>query len=154
MDHVSQTVRSRIMASVHTRGSGTTEVRMMEVLRNHRLRGFRTQWRVRGTPDFVWPRLKVALFVDGCFWHGCPRCCRVSKSNTPFWRLKVKNNRSRDKRVSAALRRRGWKVLRVWECTVRSVVTVKRIKRALEARGFVLRKETAAYSLYNRSATL
>jgi DNA mismatch endonuclease (patch repair protein) len=136
MDHVSQAVRSRIMASVRTRGSGTTEVFMATVLRRQGLRGFRRQWRVRGTPDFVWPRFKVALFVDGCFWHGCPHCRRASKSNKSFWRLKVKNNRSRDKRVAAALRRQGWKVLRVWECAVRSAATAERIKRALELRGF------------------
>lgn len=136
MDRVTRAVRSRIMAAVRTRGSGTTEVRMAKVLRKHGFSGFRRHWKVRGTPDFVWPSLKVALFVDGCFWHGCPRCQRLSKSNLSFWRLKVRNNKARDRRVAAALRRRGWKVLRVWECAVRSEAAVQKIKRALESRGF------------------
>ena len=76
------------MASVRTSG-GTTEVKMEKLLRLRGIRGYRKQWPVAGKPDFAWPKSRVALFVDGCFWHGCPRCDRPSKSNTSFWKPKI-----------------------------------------------------------------
>src|ERR1019366_7454666 len=122
MDRVTPAVRSKIMSAVKTRNS-TTELRMGAVLRNNSLTGYRKHWRVTGTPDFAWPGRKLALFVDGCFWHGCPHCKRTSASNRTFWMNKIEQNRARDKRVSSALRRNGWSVLRVWECKVLSVNT-------------------------------
>jgi DNA mismatch endonuclease, patch repair protein len=130
MDRVSSTVRSKIMASVRTSG-GTTEVKMEKFLRLHHLGGYRKQWPVVGKPDFAWPKSRVALFVDGCFWHGCPRCNRPSKSNVEYWQTKVVANRRRDIRVSRRLRRDGWKVLRVWECVVEEARTLSRISRAV-----------------------
>lgn len=70
---------------------------------------------VFGRPDFVFPKQKVCVFVDGCFWHGCPKCCRIPKSNEEFWEMKILGNALRDVMVSGALRRQGWKVLRIWE---------------------------------------
>jgi DNA mismatch endonuclease (patch repair protein) len=134
VDRVTRQVRSKIMSLVGSRGNRTTERRMSALLWSSGLRGYRKHWRITGTPDFAWPRSKVALFVDGCFWHGCPHCCRYSKSNKPFWNLKVKNNRARDRRVAAKLRRQGWSVVRVWECAVKKPATLARIKRALESR--------------------
>lgn len=136
MDRVTQQVRSKIMALCGSRDNRTTERRMSSLLWSTGLRGYRKHWRVTGTPDFAWPRLKVALFVDGCFWHGCPHCRRYSKSNKTFWNLKVKNNRARDKRVAAKLRRQGWRVVRVWECSVRKARTLGRIERVLTSRGY------------------
>jgi DNA mismatch endonuclease (patch repair protein) len=68
-----------------------------------------------GRPDFVFRRQHVCVFVDGCFWHGCPRCYRRPSSNRKYWDEKVKRNRARDRRVNQELRRRGWRVLRFWE---------------------------------------
>ena len=144
MDRVSREVRSKIMASVRTVG-GTTERKMEALLRQNGIRGFRKQWPVAGKPDFAWPKSKVALFVDGCFWHGCPRCDRPSKSNTTFWKSKIVSNRRRDARVARKLRNDGWSVLRVWECRIAEERTVARIMRAVsqvsrvtvsDARGF------------------
>jgi DNA mismatch endonuclease (patch repair protein) len=132
------------MASVRTVG-GTTERKMEALLRQNGIRGFRKQWPVAGKPDFAWPKSKVALFVDGCFWHGCPRCDRPSKSNTTFWKSKIVSNRRRDARVARKLRNDGWSVLRVWECRIAEERTVARIMRAVsqvsrvtvsDARGF------------------
>ncbi len=134
MDRVSKATRSRIMASVRSKGNRSTEQLMARVLRKAGLRGYRKHWKVQGKPDFAWPDRKIALFVDGCFWHGCPRCNRPSKSNVGFWRRKISANRKRDLRVSRQLRRQGWNVLRVWECTVSSVRTVNRIRKILTAR--------------------
>jgi DNA mismatch endonuclease (patch repair protein) len=104
---------------------------MAKVLRKAGIRGYRKHLKVVGKPDFAWPDRKIALFVDGCFWHGCPRCNRPSKSNLAFWRKKISDNRRRDLRNSRQLRRQGWKVLRVWECTIISVRTLRRIQRAV-----------------------
>src|SRR5438477_13108172 len=117
MDRVSPLVRSKIMASVRS-FNGSTERKMATLLRINKFPAFKMQWLVVGKPDFAWPKQKVALFIDGCFWHGCPRCKRPSKSNVEFWQTKVIANRRRDSRVSRRLRRDGWKVLRVWECAV------------------------------------
>ncbi len=65
--------------------------------------------------DIVFPRLKVAVFVDGCFWHGCPDHGRHPQSNAEYWVWKLKQNRDRDARVTAVLRSEGWDVLRIWE---------------------------------------
>ena len=93
-----------------------------------------TSTSILGKPDFAWPALKVAVFVDGCFWHGCPRCNRPSKSNVKFWRKKVEDNRRRDARVAQSLRRKGWCVLRIWECRVESDAALARIMRVMEER--------------------
>ena len=131
MDRVSQEVRSKIMASIRTFG-GTTERKMEKLLRKRGIRGFRKQWPVAGKPDFAWPKSRVALFVDGCFWHGCPRCDRPSKSNTMFWKSKIVSNRRRDARVARKLRKEGWSVLRVWECKIAEERTLSRIMRAVQ----------------------
>ena len=69
----------------------------------------------RVRPDFVFPRLRVAVFVDGCFWHGCPKHATQPKTNAAFWRDKIAANRARDRRVNHVLRALGWRVLRIWE---------------------------------------
>jgi DNA mismatch endonuclease (patch repair protein) len=129
VDRVTKKVRSRIMASVGSQGNRTTERRMAAILWNAGLRGYRKHWRVVGKPDFAWPGRKIALFVDGCFWHGCKRCNRPSKSNVAFWRDKVLQNQRRDKRISRRLRNEGWRVMRVWECRVKSTFTLERIRK-------------------------
>jgi DNA mismatch endonuclease (patch repair protein) len=65
--------------------------------------------------DFVFPRPKVAVFVDGCFWHGCPQHATKPRHNAAFWRKKLAGNKARDRRVTRTLRRAGWRVLRLWE---------------------------------------
>lgn len=69
---------------------------------------------VAGKPDFAFSREKVAVFIDGCFWHGC-RCKTIPESNREFWLTKIVNNRQRDKKVSRLLKKGGWTVLRFWE---------------------------------------
>ncbi len=74
---------------------------------------FNSQLTVR--PDFVFPRLKLAVFVDGCFWHACPRHYRMPAGNRAFWRAKLARNQARDRLVTRTLRKAGWRVLRIWE---------------------------------------
>jgi DNA mismatch endonuclease, patch repair protein len=123
--------RSRIMSAIRAKGNRSTEARMASVLRSAKLKGWRRHVTIYGTPDFIWPGKKVALFVDGCFWHGCPKCYKPPGHNKTFWRQKVEGNRRRDQRVSSRLRRSGWRVLRVWECQVGSRRTLNRISKAL-----------------------
>src|SRR5687767_8570089 len=93
VDTVSKATRSKIMAAVKPFGNKTTEVLMGRLLWACGLRGYRKHWPIRGRPDFAWPGLKIALFVDGCFWHACPRCKRIPTSNTDFWDARFKANR-------------------------------------------------------------
>jgi DNA mismatch endonuclease (patch repair protein) len=91
---------------------------------------------VFGKPDFVFRHVRLAVFVDGCFWHGCPRCYRRPKSNRRFWDEKMAYNRDRARLVNRELRRRGWQILRIWEHDLtsnESVRCVARIQRALAA---------------------
>ena len=130
MDVIDRKTRSKIMAAIRSSGNRSTELVVERLLRQRRLRGWRRQFSVEGRPDFAWPGLKIALFVDGCFWHGCSLCYRPAKSNVEFWKGKVERNRARDKRVSRHLRSRGWTVLRVRECQVSRHATACRIERA------------------------
>jgi len=70
---------------------------------------------LRAKVDFVFPKLRLAIFVDGCFWHACPIHATKPKHNAAFWREKLAGNQRRDARVTRTLRRAGWRVLRVWE---------------------------------------
>jgi DNA mismatch endonuclease, patch repair protein len=130
MDHVPKEVRSRIMAAIHSRGNTTTERPLAKLLWAAGLRGYRKYWPVAGKPDFAWPGRKVAVFVDGCFWHGC-RCKYLPRTNTEFWRDKIETNKRRDRRVSRKLRRDGWTVVRIKECAVRKPSSLTRIVKAL-----------------------
>ncbi len=131
MDHVTKEVRSKIMAAVHSRGNTTTELPLAKLLWAAGIKGYRKHWPVAGKTDFAWPSKKVAVFVDGCFWHGC-RCKYLPRTNTEFWRNKIETNTRRDRRVSQALRRDGWTVIRIKECAVRKAASLARIVRAVD----------------------
>jgi len=133
MDHVSKQVRSKIMAAIHSRGNTTTELPLGKLLWAADLKGYRKHWHVAGKPDFAWPARKVALFVDGCFWHGC-RCKYLPRTHTDFWRKKIESNKRRDRRVAQSLRRDGWQVIRIKECAVSKPSTLARIAKLLAGR--------------------
>lgn len=89
-------------------------------LRAAGLTGYRLQWKVPGHPDVAWPGKRVALFINGCFWHRCPRCQpRVPKTNVEYWVLKFERNVERDERTHAQLEEMGWRVHVVWECELK-----------------------------------
>ncbi|HQM51560.1 MAG TPA: very short patch repair endonuclease [bacterium] len=115
-DTFTKSERSRIMARVRGRGNASTELIVLRLLRANGLKGWRRHLPLVGTPDFTFPKAKVVLFVDGCFWHGCPRCYRAPKSSQAYWRGKIERNMHRDASVSRKLRRNGWQVIRVREC--------------------------------------
>jgi DNA mismatch endonuclease, patch repair protein len=123
--------RSRIMSAIRGRGNQTTELRVAKLLRSWGLRGWRRHQALPGRPDFAWPRIRVALFVDGCFWHGCPKCYRPPSSHKSYWAGKLSDNRARDRRANQRLRKLGWQVIRVWECDVMGPRFEARIRSAL-----------------------
>lgn len=132
-DVFSREKRSAIMARIRSRGNRTTEERFVRILRKHRVAGWRRGSKLPGQPDIVFPKSRVAVFVDGDFWHGNPRRFRLPKTNRAYWREKIASNRRRDRSVSRRLRAMGWTVLRLWESDlVHEEKVVRRVKRAFE----------------------
>jgi len=107
-------LRTKIMRSNGSSGNRTTELRLLCLLRAAGISGWRRGVGLYGRPDFVFPRARVSVFVDGCFWHGC-KCRRRPKANRSFWLEKFRANRARDKRTVARLQKEGWTVIRIWE---------------------------------------
>src|SRR5689334_15656078 len=96
--------RSRIMSQVRSQNNKSTELRLAGILRKNKLSGWRRHLPLRGSPDFVFKSARLLVFVDGCFWHGCPKCYVPPKSHAKFWAEKVAYNRARDRRNSQQLR--------------------------------------------------
>ncbi len=121
MDILTRPERSALMAMVRSRGNRSTERRLRLALVKAGVKGWHLHARtIPGQPDFWFPKQRVALFVDGCFWHGCPRCLRLPKGNRKYWRSKIDGNRKRARRVTRLLRANGIRVLRVWEHRLRT----------------------------------
>ena len=114
-DIFSKRKRSAVMAAVRSHGNRGTELRLIAIFRSHKITGWRRHHVIFGKPDFVFPKLKLAVFVDGCFWHGCPLHGTKPATNAKFWHAKIARNQARDRLVTRALRARGWRVLRIWE---------------------------------------
>jgi DNA mismatch endonuclease, patch repair protein len=123
-DILTRAERSALMAKVRSSGNSSTELRLIAVFRALGVTGWRRgatllhktdkiKFKVR--PDFVFRASKLAVFVDGCFWHGCPIHATQPKQNAKFWRVKIARNQARDRLVTRTLRRVGWRVLRIWE---------------------------------------
>jgi DNA mismatch endonuclease (patch repair protein) len=130
------------MRAVKASGNASTEMRMITILRANAITGWRRRQSLPGKPDFTFRKERVALFVDGCFWHGCPRCHRAPRERADYWAGKVAGNRRRDRRVAEALREAGWRVMRVWEHALASEpAIVARLNRMLAANGRERMKE-------------
>ena len=128
---------SAIMSRIRAKNTAP-ELALRKVLRSAGIPGYRLHYdKVPGRPDIAFVGDRVAVFVHGCFWHGCPHHPgqRV-KSHGAWWRKKIATNRARDKRKSAALRRAGWSVVTIWECRLNNFPTAQlaRIRRSLEQR--------------------
>lgn len=110
-------MRSWIMSRVRSADTGP-EIALRKALWRAGLRGWRVRPRsVVGTPDLVFPRVRLAVFVDGGFWHGHPQRFRFGRSGS-FWDRKIAQNIARDRRTRAKLRRSGWSVIRLWDFDV------------------------------------
>lgn len=133
-DRLTSRQRSALMAGVRTKHTAP-ELKVRSVA--HRL-GYRFRLHRKdlpGSPDLVFPRLKAAVFVNGCFWHQHPNCPKSSipSTRTEFWKTKLARNAARDAVANDALRRAGWRVLVVWECETRDMITLaEKLKRFLD----------------------
>lgn len=127
--------RKRIMAAVKSRNTGP-EVELRKALYGRGLRGWRCNYkRASGRPDIAWPARRVAVFVDGAFWHGHPSRHKPGRSGE-YWDRKIEQNVARDRRVDRELRDSGWEVLRIWDFEIRKDLkgVVARVVNALEGR--------------------
>jgi len=115
MDNVSKHKRSQIMSRVKSSGNKSTEEKFISILKKNKLIGWRRKYPLLGKPDFVFPSFRLAIFIDGCFWHKCPKHFRLPSSNTKYWIEKINKNQKRDKLLTRKLKNKGWKVVRVWE---------------------------------------
>ncbi len=111
--------RSDIMKRVRSKGNKSTELKMIEIFSSLGIKGWRRNYPVDGHPDFVFLKRRVAIFVDGCFWHG--HDCRNTRpaDNAEYWNLKRERNKKHDAEVTARFEKRGWTVLRIWECELK-----------------------------------
>ena len=110
------TKRSEIMSKVRSKGNKSTELKLISIFKELEIKGWRRNYNVKGHPDFVFLDLKIAVFVDGCFWHG--HDCRNTKpaDNQEYWDKKIRSNRAHDAEVTDRFEKRGWTVIRIWEC--------------------------------------
>jgi DNA mismatch endonuclease (patch repair protein) len=124
--------RSAVMSAIRSAKNQATEVRLIELFRAYGISGWRRGMKLAGRPDFVFRNARVAIFVDGCFWHGCPRHAQLPASNRAYWLPKLRNNVERDRRANRILRRNGWRVARIWQHELKCPRKVlRRIKRLL-----------------------
>ena len=134
-DIFSKQQRSDIMSRVRGRGNQATEIALVRLLRAEGIAGWRRHQPVFGKPDFIFRKERLAVFVDGCFWHSCPTHGTVPATRRAFWIKKFAGNKARDRRVNRELRRLGWRVLRLWEHELRgdSTPALARIRAMLAA---------------------
>jgi DNA mismatch endonuclease (patch repair protein) len=134
-DVFTKSKRSQVMAAIRSSGNKATEARLAAMLRRARITGWRRHLPITGRPDFAFRAERVAVFVDGCYWHGCARHYRLPAGNRPYWLQKLERNRQRDREVTRALRGDGWRVVRFWEHDLRHEERVlRRLSRILEQR--------------------
>ncbi|MDO8873587.1 MAG: very short patch repair endonuclease [Methanoregula sp.] len=118
-DCYSKEIRSRVMSKIRSKNT-KPEVQLRKFLWNQGYRGYRIHNAdLPGKPDIVFKKKKIAIFIDGCFWHKCPFDFREPKTNPEYWMKKIQSNVDRDKKVNEQLQSDGWKVVRVWEHMMR-----------------------------------
>lgn len=132
-DPLSKAERSARMSKVRSKGNRSTESRVESALVEAGISGWEKHHKeILGKPDFFFPRYRLALFVDGCFWHACPVCKRrIPASRPEFWRKKIDENRRRDNRQHRRLRKEGYHVMRVWEHELKRDTWLKRLRSKL-----------------------
>lgn len=129
--------RSSIMSKVRSKGNKSTELRVIELFEDNGITGWRRNYKVKGHPDFVFLKERVAIFVDGCFWHG-HECRNIHpKDNEEYWNKKRQRNIQHDLEITERFQKRGWTVVRIWECELKKkneVVALEKLHVVLEKR--------------------
>jgi len=136
-DPLSTDERSLRMSKIRSSGNRSTEMRVAATLVSLGIRGWRKHpSEVLGKPDFLFTSERIAVFVDGCFWHGCPHCRRNTPiSRRDFWKNKIDGNKRRDRRIRSDLRAQGYQVIRIWEHSLNKHGWLRRLRKALELAG-------------------
>ena len=117
-------IRSAAMSAVRGRGNRTTELVFRMALVRQKVAGWVLHPKeLPGLPDIYFPESRLAVFLDGCFWHGCPRCGHVPRTNRGFWSLKIRRNRERDRAKRRKLRAQGVRVVSFWEHQLRDDIS-------------------------------
>lgn len=118
-DVFDENTRSAVMRKVRGKGNKSTELKLIELFKQNGIVGWKREYRVKGHPDFVFLKLRIAIFVDGCFWHG--HDCRNTqpKQNEEYWTKKRERNIKHDAEITALFEQRGWTVVRIWECELK-----------------------------------
>lgn len=134
-DIFSKEKRSYIMKTVKSSNNKSTELKLIYLFKKYSIKGWRRNYKIFGKPDFVFCGKKIAVFTDGCFWHG--HNCRntVPKDNSEYWENKINRNRKRDIEVNKHLKKIGWSVIRIWECELnknKENILYKRLKILLK----------------------
>ena len=131
-DSINKKERSALMAKVRSKGNRSTEGKVEAALKDARVKGWKKHPKdVSGCPDFYFPKSRLAVFVDGCFWHACPKCGRLPSSNAEYWTPKIDSNRRRDNRIRRQLRREGFHVMRIWEHELKGGAWIGRLERMM-----------------------
>lgn len=113
MDRMTKKQRSECMSRIGGKNTNLEHV-FRKHIRAFGVKGYRSYAKIPGRPDLYFPNHKLAIFVDGCFWHGCPRCASFPATNKKFWKEKIEGNKKRDKAVNMKLRKLGIRVIRFW----------------------------------------
>lgn len=129
-DVFSKAKRSEIMGRVRGKGNEATEQRLARLLREHHIRGWRRNYSIYGKPDFVFPKRRVAVFVDGEFWHGHPTRAKLPSTNREFWRRKIDKNKKRDAQVNVVLAQKRWTVVRIWQHELKTTAWLHKLAQA------------------------
>lgn len=118
-DKFSKNERSAIMRAVKSRGNASTELKLINIFKANKIKGWRRNYKLVGKPDFVFPKQRIVIFADGCFWHGHD-CKKIKPAdNAGYWEEKIKRNKMRDNAISKALLKKKWQVIRIWECEIK-----------------------------------
>lgn len=131
VDVFSPDKRSDVMSRIRSSGNQSTEALFVKILRFVSITGWRRNVPIFGKPDFVFPKERIVVFIDGCFWHYCPRHGRIPSSRQKYWRKKINRNVERDMEVNRYLRQNCWKVIRFWACELKEKPRLNRKLRQL-----------------------
>ena len=132
-DVFSKSKRSEIMSRVKGRGNAATEQRLIQLMQEAGIKGWRRNFPLFGKPDFVFPKQRVAVFVDGEFWHGHPTRAKIPETNREFWKEKITRNVARDREVNRVLKKKNWVVVRIWQKDLKAQPKdeIRRLRRTL-----------------------
>lgn len=131
-DVLTKKQRSYCMSRIHAKNTGP-ELLFRKAISDAGIRGYRLHYKLLGKPDLVFLKRKIAVFIDGCFWHKCPKCFPYLSTAKKYWVNKIRSNIDRDIRISEELKKTEWKVIRIWEHEIESGLSkrIKMIKKLL-----------------------